>query len=164
MAISDVSAQPVHPDAGPLQVPGGEHRVTAASGDDQDRVRLLEQKVWQLSRAVRSRDVIGQAKGVLIGHYGISADAAFRVLVRLSQHTNTKLAEIAPALVDRLRERGPAEPARCRVLTSVIESLLAESLVHPACDTGVGGNRNREDTRHDHQPGPSRPVDHQHLA
>ena len=45
--------------------------------------------------ALGNRDVIGQAKGILMERHGIAADAAFGVLSRVSQAENMKLAEIA---------------------------------------------------------------------
>jgi hypothetical protein len=98
---------------------------------DQYRITVLEHQVEGLIRALRSRDVIGQAKGILIAHYGISADDAFTLLVQFSQHTNTKLAEIAPAFVARVRERGPAHPQQCRVVTEVLEGLLTRTQPAP---------------------------------
>lgn len=46
-----------------------------------------------------SRDVIGQAKGMLMERYAIGAAQAFDLLVRLSQESNVKLREIADQLV-----------------------------------------------------------------
>lgn len=56
-------------------------------------------KVHQLEVALRSRDVIGQAKGVLMERHGIDAVRAFEVLVRYSRTGNTKLREVAEGLV-----------------------------------------------------------------
>ncbi len=56
--------------------------------------------------AVARRDVIGQAKGVLMVQHGVDADAAFRMLVRRSQHTNVKLVDVARSVVDEAAERG----------------------------------------------------------
>ena len=85
---------------------------------------MLEQQVEGLTRALHSRDTIGQAKGILIAHYDISADEAFTLLIRVSQHTNITLAELAQIVVTRVRERGPAQ--QCRVMTEVLEGLLTE--------------------------------------
>jgi hypothetical protein len=49
----------------------------------------------QLHRAIDSRDVIGQAKGVLMGRRNISAEEAFDILRSASQNLNVKLTEIA---------------------------------------------------------------------
>jgi hypothetical protein len=52
-----------------------------------------------LNRAVESRDVIGQAKGILIERHGIDDTKAFQMLVSASQDTNIKLVEVARWLV-----------------------------------------------------------------
>jgi AmiR/NasT family two-component response regulator len=49
----------------------------------------------QLERALQSRDVIGQAKGILMHRHALTADQAFQMLVRASQRTNTKLVDVA---------------------------------------------------------------------
>ncbi len=54
-----------------------------------------------LHRAIDTRDVIGQAKGILMHRQGITADAAFAVLRRTSQNLNVKLVELARTLVAR---------------------------------------------------------------
>jgi GAF domain-containing protein len=51
-----------------------------------------------LTAALVSRDVIGQAKGILMERYRITALAAFGVLVRASQQSNRKLCDIAETL------------------------------------------------------------------
>ncbi|MEA5361000.1 ANTAR domain-containing protein [Amycolatopsis sp., V23-08] len=61
-----------------------------------------------LTRAVESRDVIGQAKGILMARQGLTADEAFDLLRRTSQDLNVKLAEIAATLVGRHTELPPA--------------------------------------------------------
>ncbi|MEV0129385.1 GAF and ANTAR domain-containing protein [Dactylosporangium sp. NPDC050688] len=69
----------------------------------------------QLSAALSTHDIIGQAKGILVERYRINSEAAFQLLVRASQHTNTKLAEIADHLVrtGELASR-PRRPSRFR--------------------------------------------------
>jgi len=49
----------------------------------------------QLRQAIDSRDVIGQAKGILMGRRNISAARAFDILRVSSQKLNVKLSEIA---------------------------------------------------------------------
>ena len=53
----------------------------------------------QFSAAVQSRDVIGQAKGILMERRRLTADDAFQCLVLASQAANLKLAVIAEHLV-----------------------------------------------------------------
>jgi GAF domain-containing protein len=48
--------------------------------------------------ALDSRDVIGQAKGILMERYKMSADQAFSLLLVASQRTNTKLRDVAAEL------------------------------------------------------------------
>lgn len=53
----------------------------------------------QLTSAVVSRTLIGQAQGIVMERFGLSAESAFSVLSRLSQDSNTKLATIAQQIV-----------------------------------------------------------------
>lgn len=53
----------------------------------------------QLETALETRDVIGQAKGILMATRGITADQAFELLRDTSQRLNVKLREIADRLV-----------------------------------------------------------------
>jgi hypothetical protein len=48
-----------------------------------------------LQKAVESRDLIGQAKGILMERFKIDDEAAFQMLVRTSQDTNMKLTKVA---------------------------------------------------------------------
>jgi hypothetical protein len=52
-----------------------------------------------LDAAMRSRSVIEQAKGILMERHKITADEAFRILAASSMATNTKLRDLADALV-----------------------------------------------------------------
>jgi AmiR/NasT family two-component response regulator len=51
-----------------------------------------------LKAGMRNRDVIGQAKGILMERYKIDAQQAFAVLSRVSQEMNRKLADVAAEL------------------------------------------------------------------
>ena len=57
-------------------------------------------KVHHLNKAIARRDVIGQAKGILMERFKLTADQAFSLLVRVSQHTNRKVYEIAEELTE----------------------------------------------------------------
>ena len=83
----------------------------AAFGDPHERVTILlatfaalalaeAQRADQMHDALANRDVIGQAKGILMERHGVAADAAFGVLSRVSQAENMKLAEIARRFVE----------------------------------------------------------------
>lgn len=53
----------------------------------------------QFKKALASRDVIGQAKGMLMERYGVNAIQAFDLLRKLSQDSNTPLIQIATDIV-----------------------------------------------------------------
>ena len=53
----------------------------------------------QFRRALSSRDIIGQAKGMIMERYGVDAVQAFEVLRKLSQDSNVPLIKIATDLV-----------------------------------------------------------------
>lgn len=60
----------------------------------------------QLKAALSSRAVIDQAKGIIMGSQGCTADQAFDVLRRASQRENTKVRDIAQAIVERAQSGG----------------------------------------------------------
>ncbi len=60
----------------------------------------------QLREALVTRDVIGQAKGILMARQGCSADEAFDVLRRASQRANRTLADMAEELVEAIHCSG----------------------------------------------------------
>ncbi|ORM37925.1 hypothetical protein BFL43_02275 [Williamsia sp. 1135] len=55
--------------------------------------------------ALASRDVIGQAKGIIMERFDIDSIAAFELMRRLSQDTNTPVVELARQLVRRDQPR-----------------------------------------------------------
>jgi hypothetical protein len=59
----------------------------------------MAQRQQQYRASLESRDIIGQAKGVIMERYGIEADQAFSMLKVLSQESNTPLAAIAKRLL-----------------------------------------------------------------
>lgn len=82
---------------------------TGAFGEDAEDLALLfathaaialaraeQQQNFEI--ALSSRDVIGQAKGILMERHKLTADEAFRILVQASQTRHRKLREIAEEL------------------------------------------------------------------
>ncbi len=55
----------------------------------------------QFRSGLASRDIIGQAKGIVMERHDINAVDAFRLLVKLSQDRNEPVVQIAEALVDK---------------------------------------------------------------
>lgn len=56
------------------------------------------QEFHDLTTALANRDVIGQAKGILMERFKIGADQAFALLARVSQDRNVKLHHVAEEL------------------------------------------------------------------
>jgi hypothetical protein len=66
-----------------------------------DRVEEDRERVANLRQALLTRDVIGQAKGILMAQRRISAGEAFEALSVASQRLNTKLRDIADRVVQQ---------------------------------------------------------------
>lgn len=54
----------------------------------------------QLASAVFSRDLIGQAKGIIMERYKVDAVQAFDMLRQISQNSNVRLVDIAQHVID----------------------------------------------------------------
>ena len=52
-----------------------------------------------VTSALVNRDIIGQAKGILMERFKITSDQAFAVLAKVSQDTNRKVSAVAEDLV-----------------------------------------------------------------
>ncbi|USX55154.1 ANTAR domain-containing protein [Lentzea sp. HUAS12] len=73
--------------------------------------RAVLRENQDLREALHTRGIIEQAKGILIGQRGCGPGDAFAILVELSQHTNTKLHDVARALVRDALQHDPGHPA-----------------------------------------------------
>lgn len=73
------------------------HQVAEAT---ESRTRAMAGEIEQLHRAVETRDIIGQAKGMLMERFTVDAAAAFDLLAKLSQGANIRLVDIARQLVE----------------------------------------------------------------
>ncbi|SSC25975.1 GAF-ANTAR transcription anti-termination regulator, partial [Klenkia terrae] len=81
---------------------------TAAVIANMHDLETARTEIANLQLALASRAVIEQAKGVLMGIHGYDADQAFQVLSTRSQHTNTKVREIAAQVLAHVRRAGPS--------------------------------------------------------
>lgn len=66
----------------------------------------------QFTSALASRDIIGQAKGIVMERFDVDAVAAWELIRKLSQDTNIRVADVARQLVEA------DHPARQRDLTN----------------------------------------------
>jgi hypothetical protein len=71
--------------------------VAARAFQERDALQHIEQ---HLRAALSSRDVIGQAKGILMERLNLPAEEAFDALRRSSQHLNEKLRDVARRIAD----------------------------------------------------------------
>jgi ANTAR domain len=60
---------------------------------------IADDKELRFRFALNSRDVIGQAKGMIMERFCVDAVRAFDLLVKLSQQSNTRVAVVAAELV-----------------------------------------------------------------
>ena len=118
------------PPAAPTEDPSEE--------DGQD----LRAEVTQLRRAMQTRPTIDLARGILMASFGLSPEAAWSVLVRTSQNTNTKLHHLAQALVGTVRGRTLPEQVRQQLAAAVAgASRPGEAAAHPTGISVEDGDR-----------------------
>jgi hypothetical protein len=97
----------------------------------------LRSELDQALRAMAAREVIEQAKGLLMGYFRCPDEQAFGMLRELSQRANTKLRAVAVEIVDLARREGRVHfPG----LDAVAEAVLGEP-TGPARGAQPGGGR-----------------------
>ena len=69
--------------------------------DGSEEVQALRAKIEHLRRALDRRDIIGQAKGILMERLALDANGAFELLAGISHRTNIPVIEVAQALAER---------------------------------------------------------------
>jgi hypothetical protein len=107
-----------------VRIDGGDEGlgVERESGGTEDPGDTLRLQIRNLECAMESQRLIGVAIGLLAQRAGISSDAAWQHLVRVSQDTNIKVREIARILVDA--RNGRAQPGDAATLADVAGRLL----------------------------------------
>jgi hypothetical protein len=84
-----------------------------------------------VQRSAETRATIEQAKGVLIGAYGIDADTAFDLLRWTSQQTNTKLRLVASNLVDHFTHRQAAATSARHRARGLLQTISESGISAP---------------------------------
>ncbi|WP_258021340.1 ANTAR domain-containing protein [Streptomyces anatolicus] len=79
----------------------------------------LRVEVAQLRRAMQTRPTIDLARGILMSSFRLSPEAAWEVLVTISQNTNTKLYRLAEDLVGAVQGGGLPEAVQEQVAAAV---------------------------------------------
>jgi GAF domain-containing protein len=104
-ALNCYSASVDRFDEGAVEVVGAFARHASVLLANATRLAAATTTNDQLQQALSSRDLIGQAKGILMERSGCSADEAFDELRRASQHENKKLTAVALEVVEGRRPR-----------------------------------------------------------
>jgi hypothetical protein len=76
-----------------------------------------QRRIQDINGALTSRDVIGQAKGILMERFQVSPEVAFAMLVRTSSVTNLKLRVVCDQLCLTGLRPDPPRTRRRRVST-----------------------------------------------
>lgn len=74
------------------------------------RISDAQEFADQMQTAMRSRSVIDQALGIIMGQRHCTADEAFNILRSASQHRNVKLRDVCAQLVASVTGRPPVDP------------------------------------------------------
>lgn len=117
-ALPERPAPPAPPDTGPPE----------------QSSRELRAEVAQLRRAMQTRPTIDLARGILMASFNLTPEAAWSVLVRTSQNTNTKLHHLARDLVGTVRGSTLPEQVQ-RQLSAAVAGASRPGEV-AACPTG----------------------------
>ncbi|WP_246111969.1 ANTAR domain-containing protein [Streptomyces hawaiiensis] len=91
----------------------------------------LRAEVAQLRRAMQTRPTIDLARGILMASFGLSPEAAWNVLVRTSQNTNTKLHDLAHDLVGSVHGSTLPEQVQ-QQLAAAVAGASGDAAAHPA--------------------------------
>ncbi|WP_369223918.1 ANTAR domain-containing protein [Streptomyces sp. R39] len=97
------------------------------------RITALETEIAQLRHAVTARATVDQAMGVVIAYAGVTPETAWEILRDVSQHTNTKLREIA----EQIRQWPHCEWLPDEVRHALGAAVLARSAQPPATGAAV---------------------------
>lgn len=97
----------------PLAFDQDAHTIAGLFGAQAALLIYGTDQAGHLQQALSTRDMIGQAKGVLMERFDVDEDRAFQMLVKSSQDTNLKLLDVARWLTDpdsRVQSRPPRSP------------------------------------------------------
>lgn len=121
--VGEAMAEPVPSEEPPPPRTSPERTDTPRTGRPHEEIdQELRVEVAQLRRAMQTRPTIDQAIGVLIGRFGLSPEAAWNVLVKTSQNTNTKVHILADDLVGAGQADALPKAVRKQLAAAVAEA------------------------------------------
>ena len=109
-----------------------------------ERLRVAEDRVENLERALASQRQIGIAIGLLAHRFGCPPEQGWRLLVRLSQGTNVKVRELSRVLADA--HAGRIRPGDTAVMAALAAQLPRDRLPEDLLSTGPPRNGQTEPT------------------
>ena len=115
---SCTDAHPASDDHPPASVDGSNPGL-------RDGLDQLPADYENLQRRLATMPVIEQAKGLLIGRFGIDADTAFALLRRWSSYTNTKLRDVSGLLIETAARPVDADADRASRPGAALDVLIA---------------------------------------
>ncbi|MGH4030991.1 ANTAR domain-containing protein [Actinomycetota bacterium Odt1-20B] len=93
------------------------------------------EEALQLRKAIERRPVIDMARGVLMAVWSCSQDEAWKILVQVSQHSNTKLFEVATAVTATVRQQTMPDDLRKHLSAAVRDSRSRQRRTPPGADS-----------------------------
>jgi hypothetical protein len=72
--------------------------------NNEDHAQAMAREIEQLRYALESRDIIGQAKGMIMERFQLDAARAFELMIRVSQNSNIRVADLAEEIASRRSE------------------------------------------------------------
>lgn len=128
----------------PSPSPGPRHGEMSGDGPSTGRehvgslaglpAELLYEETVQLKEALELRPGIDVVRGVLMGGWSCAEEDAWQILVQVSQHSNTKLHDVAEAIV-AITQQVPLPPT-CK--TSWPRRWLSGAAAAPTAGAGPG--------------------------
>lgn len=109
------TTDPLRPaDPNPPALPSPAPLPSAVSLERAEQLHDLREEIEHLRRAIASRPVIDQARGILMATHGCTSDEAWHILREASQLSNTKLHTVAAAITSGTENDGPPPPDEVR--------------------------------------------------
>jgi hypothetical protein len=105
-----------------------------------ERLRVAEDRIENLERALASQRQIGIAIGLLAHRFGCSPEQGWQLLVRLSQATNVKVRELARIIADA--HCGQVRPGDAAVMATLAAQLPRDR--RPGGMLSAGSARNAQ--------------------
>ena len=96
LSLYSLHSAVIHPDAGPVAELFAAHAAAALGEGSSDG-----SVAGSLSEVLRTREVVGQATGIIADRYKMTQERAFAFLLRAASQSNMRVREVAQELVDR---------------------------------------------------------------